>query len=85
MRFSLNTVNFQAVLPTLVPLAIGYSAGMIDYFFRGKIDYVPDPANPGGFLIKNIGTEPMKGTFRVYYDDQSGTRHPLTDYVWDTG
>ncbi len=84
MRFSLNTVNFQAVLPTLVPLAIGYSAGMINYFFRGKIDYVPDPAPGGQFVVKNLGTEPMKGKFQVYYDDQSGTRHQMTDYVWDT-
>lgn len=83
-RFSLNRLNFEAILPELVPRAIGYSTGMINYFFRGKIDYVPDPAPGGHYLVKNLGTEPMKGKFRVYYDDQSGTRHEMTDFVWDT-
>jgi len=84
VRFSLNTLNFKAVIPNLVPVAVGYSTGMIDYFFRGKLDYVPDTVNTGGFLIKNLGPEPMKGKFQVYYDDQSGTRHPVDGALWDT-
>jgi len=82
--FTLNRFNFTAAHSFLIPRAVGYSAGMINYFFRGKVDYVPDPDNPGGFLIKNLGTEPMKGKFQVYYDDTTGTRHPVEDTLWDT-
>src|SRR5713101_5348151 len=54
MRFSLNTLNFKAVIPNLIPRAVGYSAGLINYFFRGKIDAVADPANAGSYRIRNL-------------------------------
>src|SRR6266851_9394821 len=89
--FTLNRFNFSAAHSFLIPRAVGYSAGLINYFFRGKIDFVadPNPANPGGFLIKNLGPEPMKGKFALYYDDRNGERHPVPDaggsaLVWDT-
>lgn len=44
--FSLNRFNFDAAHQFLIPRAVAYSAGLIDYFFRGKIDMVPDPMNP---------------------------------------
>jgi hypothetical protein len=75
----------------LIPRAVAFSAGMINYFFRGKIDFIvdPNPANPDGFLIKNLGPEPMKGEFALYYDDRNGERHPVPGaggnaLVWDT-
>lgn len=89
--FSLNRFNYDDMNKHLIPRAVAFSAGMINYFFRGKIDFVvdPNPANPGGFLIKNLGPEPMKGKFALYYDDRSGDRHPVPDagggaLVWDT-
>jgi len=78
-RFSLNRFNFQAAHDFLIPRAVAYSAGMINYFFRGKIDLVPDDTNPGTFLIKNLGSEPMTGDFGLYYDyDAPGTRNNRT-------
>ena len=89
--FSLNRFNYDDMNKHLIPRAVAFSAGMINYFFRGKIDFVvdPNPANRGGFLIKNLGPEPMKGKFALYYDDRSGDRHPVPDagggaLVWDT-
>jgi hypothetical protein len=82
--FSLNRFNFSSAHAFLLPRAVAYSAGMMNYFFRGKIDYVPDPANPGGFLVMNLGTDPMKGQFQVYYDDATGTRRPVDGMLWDT-
>lgn len=35
--FTLNQFNFRAAYPFLIPKAVGYSAGLIDYFFRGKL------------------------------------------------
>lgn len=38
MRFSQNRFNFLDMQSLLVPRAVGYSAGLINYFFRGQID-----------------------------------------------
>jgi hypothetical protein len=86
---TLNRFNFRAAHEHLIPRAVAYSAGMINYFFRGKIDFVPDPSNSGQYLIRNLGSEPMKGKFNLYYDDQVGNRNPVRDaggqaLVWDT-
>ena len=51
-----------------------YAQGALDYFFRGKLDFVPDPDDPNGFLIKNLGREDLNGTFELYYDDPNGNR-----------
>lgn len=87
--FTLNQFNFRAAHEFLIPRAVAYSAGMINYFFRGKIDLVPDPNSAGQHLIRNLGSEPMKGKFRLYYDDQDGNRNQVLDaggqaLVWDT-
>ena len=36
--FSYNRFNFDAAHPFLIPRAVGYSAGLFDYFFRGKLE-----------------------------------------------
>jgi hypothetical protein len=36
--YSLNRFNFDAASSLLVPRAVGYSAGLLDYFFRGKLE-----------------------------------------------
>lgn len=35
--FSLNRYNFEAAYPHLLPRAVSYSAGLINYFFRGQL------------------------------------------------
>ncbi len=35
--FSLNRFNFHTAQSLLIPRAVGYSAGLINYFFRGKM------------------------------------------------
>ncbi len=87
--FALNRFNFDEAYKHLIPRAVAFSAGMINYFFRGRIDFVPDPNNTGQYLIRNFGGEPMKGKFRLYYDDQDSNRNPVRDsggqeLVWDT-
>jgi len=39
--FSLNAFNFQAAYPYLLPRAVAYSAGYINYVFRGQIEIMP--------------------------------------------
>jgi hypothetical protein len=40
-RYTLNRFNFETALALLIPRAVGYSAGMIDYFFRGTLEIAP--------------------------------------------
>jgi hypothetical protein len=40
---TLNHINYDAMAKLLVPRAVAYSAGLIDYFFRGQL-YVAPPA-----------------------------------------
>lgn len=61
----------------LVPRAVGYSAALLDYFFRAKIRLVPDLNNEGWFLIRNDSDENMRGVFSLYYDDIYGDRNLL--------
>lgn len=57
--YTLNRFNFAEAEKILVPRAVGYSAGLIDYFFRGRIEIAapdayayaitPYVAGEGGF------------------------------------
>jgi hypothetical protein len=41
--FALNQLNFDAAYPFLIPRAVAYSAGLINYFFRGQMEIaLPD-------------------------------------------
>lgn len=67
----------------LIPRAVGYSAGLINYFFRGKIDFLPDPQNSDAYVIKNLSPEAMKGSFTLYYDADDALRYPVPGATWD--
>ncbi len=82
LRFSLNRFNYDEMHKKLIPRAVGYSTGMLDYFFRGKMDFVSDSANSGTCAIKNLGNEGMNGTFTLYFDDNSGVRNPVPGASW---
>ncbi len=77
--FTLNEFNFKAAHNYLIPRAVAYSAGLINHFFRGKIDMVQNPTGDG-WLIQNLSSEEMEGTFRLYCDDVFGNRTQITDY-----
>lgn len=86
--FTLNQFNFRAAYPHLIPKAVDYSAGMIDYFFRGTIDMNIDydSTTGGQYLVLNQWQEDMKGTFTLYYDAVDGKRYPVKgdadDITW---
>ncbi len=58
----------------LIPRAVGYSAGLLNYFFRGQIDMVHDDATGSGYVIVNNTDEDMNGTFELWYDNTSEQR-----------
>jgi hypothetical protein len=68
---------WEAEAQILVPKAVDYAQGALDYFFRGRIDFMPDPDNSNTFLIKNLGPDDMSGTFTLYYDNAAGNREPV--------
>ena len=74
--FSVNRFTMNAAHSFLIKRAVGYSAGLINYFFRGvgKIDLVLDLQNAGGYVIQNLSEEALKGTFYLYYDDENDNR-----------
>ncbi len=72
--YSVDGVVWGATAGVVVPKAVDYAQGALDYFFRGRIDFVPDPNDPNGYLIKNLGPEDLNGTFELYYDDAGGNR-----------
>lgn len=62
----------------LLPRAVGYSAALLDHFFRGKVDFWIYPAsnNPSQFVlyVVNYSSEPMAGSFALYTEDREGRR-----------
>ena len=63
----------------LLPKAVGYARGLLDYFFRGKldVDLVQDPQDRS--LLRLTGTNAsadtlVDGTLTLYWDDPDGVR-----------
>ena len=84
--FTLNRFNVLAQADTLVPLAVGYSAGLLDHFFlAGKFDFFVelDEQNPTQLrlLFQNVSGDDMVGTFTLYADDPDGMRSVVVSKV----
>ena len=67
----------------LLPRAVGYSAGLLKYFFRGKLNVIP--TGPGRIQIQNLSSEAMSGAFTLYYDANDGTRKLLSSWQLTIG
>ncbi len=70
----------------LIPQAVGYSAGLLDYFFRARLDAqstkwagVKKPM----IRITNESNESMNGTFALYYEDKNNKRWQVQDASWN--
>jgi hypothetical protein len=59
----------------MLPRAVGYARGVLDYFFRGRLKVVQVGDGEGGFFIdiENTSNEPMDGVFEVHGRYQKGT------------
>lgn len=79
--FTLNSFNYRAVWPYLIPRAVGYGAGLINYFFRGKLDFKPTD-NGDGWTVTNVGQYAIKGDLQVFYDGIDGKRYPVPNAEW---
>ena len=84
-QFSLNTYNFDTMADVLIPRAVGYSAGMLDFFFRGSLElnFEPDVNQASQTVLRAINrsgpaTQPNAlgagGTLTLYADNADGDR-----------
>lgn len=73
-EYNLNNYVYEDYASQLIPRAVGYSAGLLNYFFRGTIDMISDNATGSGYVIENKTDENMEGTFELWYDDINDNR-----------
>lgn len=62
----------------LIPRAVGFSAGLLNYFFRGEINIIQTGTDT--FQIVNLSDEDMEGdlnSFKLYYDDINDNRYEI--------
>jgi hypothetical protein len=61
----------------LIPRAVGYSAVLLNYFFRGDINLKYETGSTPGYVIANNSNEIMSGTFWIFYDNRSDERKEI--------
>jgi len=65
--YTLNHYNYDAMADRLLPRAVAYSAGLIDYFFRGQMEISPPQediyavVDHARFAPPNAATDPING------------------------
>jgi hypothetical protein len=85
-NIGLDSSIFAEYASHLLPRAIGYSAALLDYFFRGKLEarIGPDPEAPQTLLFagKNASNEALsEGTLKVYGDYPNEGRTELGSWT----
>ncbi len=68
--FKLDSQIYQDYASLLLPRAVGYSAGLLDYFFRGRIEVVQDADTPAGptevrLKVRNTTPNESSGTGQI--------------------
>jgi hypothetical protein len=77
LTLKLDEATHNDYASQLIPRAVGYSAGLLNYFFRGDISV--DSCN----RIVNNSEENMTGQFGLYYDTENGERFPAWEEYLD--
>lgn len=78
-QLTLNFDNYKLAAGPLLGRALGYSVGMLNHFFRGRLKVTFDTAHPGNYLVANVSSYAMKnGALEVYYDADDGNRYPVS-------
>ncbi|MEN8131745.1 MAG: hypothetical protein ABFS45_16460, partial [Pseudomonadota bacterium] len=87
-RYTLTKTNYDDMADLLIPRAVAYSAGFIDYFFRGRLDVISvdeevDPQREilvSRIRIRNAsatGNTLWDGQLKFFYDGTDGLRKPM--------
>ena len=75
LGLKLDSTVYSDYAALLIPRAIGYSAGLLHYFFRDHLGYNSEHGNT--IKIINESDEDILGTFALYYDNKQGTRQQV--------
>jgi hypothetical protein len=73
--FSMNVLNYDAIGDALLPRAVGYAAGLLDHFFRGRLDVdlvSGDEEDPAIVRVAGVNASPEdlgEGTLTLFWDD----------------
>jgi hypothetical protein len=62
--FTLNSINYHAAMERLLPRAAAYSAGLINYFFRGNIE-ISAPAEGIYGVVDHVQTSAGEGFTKI--------------------
>lgn len=76
--FTENSLTYHEAYGILLPRAVAFSTGLINHFFRGRIDLRRNPSGTG-WQIDNKAQLPLRGGFSIYAEDSAGNRkqvHP---------
>ncbi len=85
-NIGLDAKVFADYAEKLLPRAVGYSAALLDYFFRGRLEVQVEPVFDAGTfrpalrIVNRTPGETMTGRFELFYDALDGTRRTLA--VW---
>jgi len=73
-----NSLVYEGRYKVLLPRAVAFSTGLIDHFFRGRLD-ITQGGTAGTWDITNSGSQDMDGIVNVMAEDASGNRTLLND------
>ncbi len=93
--FQLDDRVYEDYAGLLLPRAVGYSAGLLDYFFRGRLkgvlqrvegplSAIDSPPYTVELKLTNESEEEMRGAFRLYVDDPEDKRTQLKEWTQQT-
>jgi hypothetical protein len=63
LTYALNRFTFDAAHKFLIPRAVGYSAGLINFFFRGQLEITPPEEGVYGIVDHTVENLPDVGGF----------------------
>ncbi len=76
---SLNALNAVSIGELTIPRAVGYSAGLLHHFFRGRLELATDPSQLE-LRVTNRSSEAIgPGTLSIYCDEANENRVKLDE------
>ncbi len=78
----LDETCYDDYLEKLVPKAVAYSAGLLEFLFRGDIDFEIDVSDTVPIAVTNNSAKDMAGLFTLYYENSKGGRKKVAAGEW---
>lgn len=82
-QYTLTKKNYDHMANLLIPRAVAYGAGFLDFFFRGRVKILDTDLDESGQLVITLENASgpnnvfRNGVFELFYDRKDGFRVPL--------